>query len=217
MIYLFHGSDAVKVRAKAFAFVRAARTKAPDAPYVRLDASEISASTLAHAVSAQGLFYKKSLVLIDDPFASAESAEVFLENLDLLVESENPIVVLAPKLIATRVKKLESRAEKVFVVDAVKAPNRDGFNSALVNALGAKDGKVLWKEITKALRKGDAPEAVHGLLHWKARDLMQKGSPRWGKNDARTLSRELIELLSDSRGKDLELSLALERFALSLS
>jgi len=58
---------------------------------------------------------------------------------------------------------------------------------------------------------------VHGLLHWKARDMMQKGGRAWSKEEARALSRELIELLSDSRGKDLPLKESLERFALSLS
>jgi AmiR/NasT family two-component response regulator len=85
-----------------------------------------------------------------------------------------------------------------------------------VNALSAKDGRALWKEIVKAYRQGDAPEMVHGLLHWKARDLMQKGSKVWAPEEARKLSRDLIVLLSDSRGRDLPLGQALERFALSL-
>jgi hypothetical protein len=57
---------------------------------------------------------------------------------------------------------------------------------------------------------------LHGLLHWKARDLMQKGGRGWSDTETRTLSRTLIELLSDSRSGELSLDLALERFALSL-
>jgi hypothetical protein len=60
---------------------------------------------------------------------------------------------------------------------------------------------------------------VHGLLHWKARGIMQnggQGNKSWKPNEARALSRALIELVSDSRKDSLELSLALERFALSL-
>jgi len=215
MIYLFHGSDAGKARAKAFQWITAARGKQPDAPYIRLDASTLSAASLSEAVSTQGLFYKKSLVLIDDPFALADSGEVFLEHLDLLSETQNMVIVIAPKLLAARAKKLETKGEKVFKIDATEKKVR-GFNSGLVNALAAKDGRGLWKEITKSLRQGDAPEMLHGLLHWKARDMMQKGSPKWGKDGARKLSRELIELLSDSRSGDLELKLALERFALSI-
>jgi DNA polymerase III delta subunit len=217
MMYLFLGSDVGKVRAKAFAWVAAARAKAPEAPYMRIDASDMTAQALAEAGSVQGLFFTKTLVLIDDPFVSSESGDLFMENLDALCESENPIAVLAPKLLTTRAKKLEAKATKVFVCDVTVKKVERGFNSALVNALAAKDGKGLWKEIIKAKQSGDAPEAVHGLLHWKARDLMQKGSAKWGKDGARKLSRDLIELLSDARGGDLELGPALERFALSIS
>ncbi len=139
-----------------------------------------------------------------------------LSMLEMLAASENPVGIIAPKLLAARMKKLEAVATKVFKEDA--APKRDrGFNSALVNALGSKDGHVLWKELMKAEREGDVPEATHGLLHWKARDMMQKGSSVWGKNGARALSVALIEMVSDARSGDLSLGPALERFALSLS
>ncbi|MES2225478.1 MAG: hypothetical protein V4480_01580 [Patescibacteria group bacterium] len=216
MIYLFHGSDTNKVRAKAFQWVAAARAKAPDAYYLRLDADAISPASLREAISMQGLFFSKTLVMLDDPFASNEPAEAVLGLLSELAASENIVAILAPKLLAARAKKVETKAEKVFKIDATAKPAR-GFNGALVNALAAREGDTLWKEIVKAYRQGDAPEMVHGLLHWKARDLMQKGSRAWPRSQARLLSRNLIELLSDSRGRDLELGPALERFALSLS
>ena len=216
MIYLFHGSDSAKARAKAFQWITASRAKQPDAPYIRLDAASITEESLSEVASTQGLFFKKSLILIDDPFSLSEAGEAVLEHLGMLAESENPIAILAPKLLAARAKKLEAKADKVFKCDlAEKKPTR-GFNAGLVNALAAKDRSALWKEITKAVRSGDAPEMVHGLLHWKARDMMQKGNPKWGKDGARKLSRDLIELLSDSRSGDIELAPALERFALSV-
>ena len=214
VIYLFHGSDTGKVRAKAFAWVAAARAKAPDAAYLRLQGDQLSETSVRDAIRAQGLFYTKSLVLIDDPFADSEAGETVLALLDELAASENPIAILAPKLLAARSKKIEALAAKVFKEDALPARAR-GFNSALVNALAAKDGVQLWKEIVKAERQGDAPEAIHGLLHWKARDLMQKGSPKWGAEGSRELSVSLIELVSDSRSGNLPLGPALERFALS--
>lgn len=215
MIYLFHGTDAAKVRAKAFAWVAAARAKQPDAAYIRIDASSLTEANLVEAAGTQGLFFRKTLVLIDEPFGLKDAGETLLEHLDMLAASENPVAILAPSLLAARVKKLEAKAEKVFVIDGEKKAAR-GFNSNLVNALAAKDRAGLWKEIVKAERQGDAPEMIHGLLHWKARDLMQKGGGKWGADGARKLSRDLIELLSDSRGGDLSLGPALERFALTL-
>ena len=215
MIYLFHGSDAAKTRAKAFLWVAAARAKAPEAAYIRLTAEQLTEATLTDAMGTQGLFYTKSLILLDDPFALADSGELVLSYLDELARSENPIAVVAPKLLAARAKKLEAKAEKTFKVDVEDKVVR-GFNTGLVNALAQKDGPALWKELQKAYRQGDAPEMVHGLLHWKARDMMQKGNPAWGKLGARKLSRDLIELVSDSRSGDLQLAEALERFVLKV-
>lgn len=215
VIYLFHGTDSAKVRAKAFAWVAAARAKAPDAAYIRLSANELTEQSLNNALSSQGLFFAKTLVLIDDPFADSEAGELVLANLDTFAASANPVALVVPKLLAARTKKLEAVAEKSFKIDAVAKVAR-GFNGGLVNALAARDGKALWLELKKAERQGDVPEMVHGLLHWKARDLMQKGSRAWTPTEARSLSIQLIELLSDSRGKDVALPLALERFALAL-
>jgi DNA polymerase III delta subunit len=216
MIYLFHGSDVSRTRAKAFQWIAATRAKVPDAAYIRLEAEELSESALRNALSVQGLFYTKTLVLLDDPFSDSESSEVVLSALPLLASSENPIALLAPKLLPARLKKIEPLATKIFESVAAEKKMPRGFNSGLVNALGAKDGGTLWKEIIKAERMGDAPEMIHGLLHWKARDLMQKGSRAWRSEETRALSRALIELVSDSRKGSLDLSLALERFALKL-
>lgn len=216
MIYLFTGSDVNKLRTKAFQWVGASRKKAPDVVYLRYGAEEINPAVLEEVVGTQGLFFLKSLVLLDDPFSQSEAADLVLEYLPKLAESQNAIAILAPKLIPARLKKVEKHAARVFTEDAPEKKTR-GFNSALVNALGAKDGRELWKELSKAYREGDAPEMVHGLLHWKARDMMQKGSRAWSPEEARVLSRNLIELVSDARSGDLPLGPALERFALTLS
>ncbi|MEK7601864.1 MAG: hypothetical protein AAB472_00010 [Patescibacteria group bacterium] len=216
MLYLFTGTDVEKVRGKAFAWSAAARKKEPSAHYLRLNAGEITRAALEDAVQSQGLFFSKMLVLLDDPFSTTDSGEITLELLPLLQESKNPIAIVAPKLLASRSKKIETVAEKVFTHDLKEKKPVRGFNGALVQALADRKGSVLWKELQKAERLGDAPEMLHGLLHWKARDLMQKGGKAWSPAEAQELSVTLIELLSSARGKDLPLSLALERFALSL-
>lgn len=215
MIYLFHGSDSTKVRQKAFQWVEAARRKAPEAAYIRIPAEEVTPESLASACASSGLFFSKSLILVDDPFALKAAGEAVLAALADLAASPNPIAIVAPKLLAATAKKLEGKAEKVFTYAAAEKKVR-GFNSGLVNALGSRDGKALWEELQKAEREGDAPEMLHGLLHWKARDLMSKGSRVWKPAEARALSIALIELLSDARSESEGLGVALERFALSL-
>ena len=229
MIYLFHGSDVEKTRAKAFDWVAKARAKEPNLAYMRLAREEMTDAALADAAMSGGLFVKRLLVLIDDPFPTArakdeeeESEEestgsVIEEYLDTLAASDNAIIVLAPKLNAAKAKKIAAKAKMEYKFDAPAArADARGFNGNLVNALATRSREKLWLEINRALLAGDAPEMLHGLLHWKARDLMEKGSRAWKPGESRSLSLALIELLQESRRGGLELGLALEKWALSI-
>ena len=230
MMYLFHGSDIEKVRTKAFDWVAKARAKEPNLAYVRLAREELTAAALQDAAQSGGLFVSRLLIVLDDPFPTAraaaedeeggeerETGNILDDFLDELAASNNAIVILAPKLAAAKVKKLaaKAKAEYKFDMPIARADTR-GFNSNLVNALAARSRDKLWLEINRALRAGDAPEMLHGLLHWKARDLMEKGSPKWKPQESRELSLALIELLQSARRGGLDLGLSLERFALSI-
>ena len=230
VIYLFHGTDLEKARAKAFGWVAKARTKEPNLAYVRLAREELTDASLDDAALSGGLFVSRLLVLIDDPFPAARAASeeesadekeaagsILDAHLDALAASDNAIIILAPKLAAAKAKKLAAKAKMEYAYDKpATLEDRRGFNSNLVNALAARQRDKLWLEINRALYAGDAPEMLHGLLHWKARDLMEKDSRAWTPKEARSLSLALIELLQNSRRGGLDLSLSLERFALSI-
>lgn len=231
MIYLFYGNDVAKTRAKAFAWVAAARAKEPGLTYVRLSREEATPSALEDAALSGGLFTKRLLILIDDPFPPAQrkeedenenenedSASSALEtHLDALAGSENAILILAPRLSAAKAKKLAAKAKIKYAFDLpAKEAAARAFNKSLVDALAARSREKLWLEIHRALHQGDAPEMLHGLLQWKARDLMSAHGRAWTPEEARRLSLALITLLQDSRRGGLNLSLALERFALSM-
>lgn len=221
MIYLFYGSDVEKVRSKAFAWVEAARKKQPDLAYVRLAREELTECSLEDVAHSGGLFVRRMLVLIDDPFAKIQSddevgekedgASVVEDALGMLAKSDNAIVLLAPKLLVAKAKKITTKAAKAYEFNAIVRADMRGFNAGIVNALAARSSEKLWLEIVRALRAGDAPEMLHGLLHWKARDLMEKGN-----SGARKLSLDLIALLQNSRRTGADLAFSLERFALSI-
>jgi hypothetical protein len=233
MIYLFYGSDADKVRTKAFDWVAAARTKEPNLAYARLTREDLTPAALDEAAAAGGLFVSRLLIVIDDPFPTASGRadpdgaddapapdgctnSIIEEYVERLAASDNAIVVLAPKLPAMRAKKLAAQAKITYRFDAAERAQSRGFNAALVNALATRSRETLWLEVARALHAGDRPEMLHGLLHWKARDLMEKGARAWSPEEARALSFGLIELLMDTRRKGLDLSRSLERFALAI-
>ncbi|TSC64395.1 MAG: hypothetical protein G01um101491_298 [Parcubacteria group bacterium Gr01-1014_91] len=206
MIYLFHGSDVEKTRTKAFEWVAKARAKEPNLAYVRLTHEEITDASLEDAALSGGLFVKRLLILLDDPFQEEDSANILEEHLPALAVSDNAIVILAPKLAAVKAKKFIAKAKMEYKYDKPAAlEDKRGFNGNLVNAFAARSRERLWLEVNRALRAGDAPEMLHGLLHWKARDMRD-----------RKLSLDLINLLQTSRRNGLELSLSLEKFALSI-
>lgn len=230
MIYFFHGTDIEKTRTKAFEWIAKAKAKEPNLAYVRLAREEMTDAALDDVTFSGGLFVKRLLVLIDDPFPAVRSKDedgeeggdeiassVLEEHLDALAASDNAIVILAPKLVAVKAKKIAAKAKVVYAFDAVpsRADGR-GFNGNLVNALASRSRDKLWLEINRALRAGDAPEMLHGLLHWKARDLMEKGGRAWKPEETRSLSLALIALLQESRRGGLDLGLALERLALTV-
>ncbi len=231
MIYLFHGSDEAKARTKAFEWIAKAREKEPNLAYARLAREDLTDATLEQAALSGGLFVKRLLVLIDNPYQtvrgsddeeSAPATNLLDDHLDVLTASENAILILAPKLMAAKQKKLAGLAKAEYKYDKPAAVSGGrGFNSALVNALAFRSREKLWLEVERALRAGDAPEMLHGLLHWKARDLMdlpagRQGRAAWTRDEARRLSLDLIELLQSSRRGGLSLPLALERFVLSV-
>lgn len=229
MIYLFYGTDVEKVRTKAFEWVAKAQEKEPNLAYVRLAREELTAAALEDAALSGGLFVKRLLILIDDPFPAARAmteedtdeeeggANVFEDHIEALAASDNAIVILAPKLAAAKAKKVAAKAKVEYKFDApITRETARGFNGNLVNALAARSRENLWLEVNRALTAGDAPEMLHGLLHWKARDLMEKSGRSWKPQEARRLSLDLIELLQASRRGGLDLSLALEKFALSI-
>lgn len=223
MIYLFYGSDVEKVRAKAFEWVAKARAKEPDLTYARLSREELSPAALQDAAQSGGLFVKRLLVLLDDPFPpragddeTASSGSLVEEHLSELADSDNAIVIVAPKLLASKAKKIAAKAKMSYEFEIKEKAESRGFNAGLVNALASRSREKLWVEVNRALRAGDAPEMLHGLLHWKARDLMEKGSRSWSPEESRRLSLSLLDLLQETRRKGLDLGESLERFALSI-
>src|SRR3989344_7859441 len=111
MIYLFHGSDVEKVRSKAFEWVAKARAKEPNLAYVRLAREELTDAALEDAALSGGLFVKRLLILIDDPFQEESPADILEGHLDRLAASDNAILILAPNLAAIKTKKFVAKAK----------------------------------------------------------------------------------------------------------
>ena len=133
-----------------------------------------------------------------------ERAEEFLELAETFVQSVHTFVFEEEKLLKRETDILTKAGAKIEKVESVK--KEWGFDQfGLAQALGARDKKRLWLSLVEALRSGEKPEAIAGLLAWKARQMGDS-----------TLSRELTFMYHDSHRGVGDLELLLERFALKI-
>lgn len=164
---------------------------------------DIGAEQLTAMAATAGLFGDKKSFVLRGALAG-ERAEEFLSATEALSASAHKFYFEEEKLLKKETEELVKIGAKIETAKAEKKPYTfDHFG--LTAALAAKDRKKLWLGLMQAFGAGEKPEAVAGLLAWKARQM---------KNIA--LSRELVCLYHDSHRGAGGLELLLERFALKL-
>ena len=136
---------------------------------------------------------------------AGERSEEFLELAEALAESPHTFVFEEEKLLKAPTEALKKAGAKIEIAQKTEKKEYRFDQFGLATALASKDRKQLWLRLMKALRAGEKPEAIAGLLAWKARTM----------RDA-DLSRRIVFMYHDSHRGAGELSLLLERFALKL-
>jgi hypothetical protein len=163
----------------------------------------LSQEELASLASTPALFGDARKFLLRGPLGGPR-AEEFLEWIEVFVESPHTFVFEEEKLLKKErgvVAKAGATLQEVPVQK--KARGFDPYG--LTTALGSRDKRRVWLGLEKALREGESPEALAGLLAWKARQMRDV-----------PLSRRIVSLYHDSHRGVGDLALLLERFALTL-
>ncbi len=165
----------------------------------------MSGEELATLASTPALFGGARTFLLIGAINS-ERQEEFLDRAEVFVESPHTFIFEEEKLLKAPTVALEKAGAKIEVEKKSAAIKERGFDQfGLTYALGSRDKKKLWLGLIQALQAGEKPEAIAGLLAWKARQM----------KDA-NLSRELTFMYHDSHRGAGDLELLLERFALTL-
>lgn len=215
MLYVFSGTD--REHARVALDTALART-AKGAEIVRItDANSLA--DLQATLSGAGMFGLtghggRRVVVLGDVCANEEMKTLFFAELPRLKDSEEPFFVLEGKLDAQTRKTLEKYAETSERYDTKKG-REGGEIFALAGALKKGDRKNLWVNYQKALARHEAPEAIHGVLFWGAKDMVLKA--RTGAAEQRRGSQivaELAELPHEARRSGIELEYALESYIL---
>src|SRR3989344_790 len=213
MLYFYSGTDRKKARTQMNAAV--ARVS-KNADVVRItDANTVQ--DLSAAIGGGGMFGGKRVVVLDEVFSNEEMRGAVEHALPALGASEDQYFILEEKVDAQTRRTIEKYAEKSERFDAAKGKREEGI-FALAYALRRGDRKSLWVDYQRALARGEAPEAIHGVLFWGAKDMFLKA--RTDSSEQRrgaTLVAQLAELPHEARRRGVELDYALEHYILDVN
>ena len=187
-----------------------------DARTVRItDANTVA--DLQASLQGGGLFSERHVVIFDSVSLNEEMRDVFLQSLETMQKSAEPFLIFEASPLADVRRLIEKHSANVKRHDAPKK-EKDNSVFALANAMRRADKKALWVGYQKELAKGGAPEAIHGVLFWGAKDMLLKSKEGTAENRrAKKLVAELAELPHEARRNYFDLEYALERFVLSVS
>jgi hypothetical protein len=206
MLYFFSGTDTEKARARAHSAIEKAHKK-----YSVLRITDVhGVADLQSSLQGVGMFGGEQVVIFDHVYLNDETREVLAERLPALSKSKDSYYMLEGALDAATRKSIEKYATTFERFDAKKVGKQETI-FALANALQGGKKKDLWVGYRREVAAGKAPEAIHGVLFWAAKQALLRGdSPR-----ARALVASLAELPHEARRQGVELEYALEHFILA--
>ncbi|PIR37249.1 MAG: hypothetical protein COV34_03445 [Candidatus Zambryskibacteria bacterium CG10_big_fil_rev_8_21_14_0_10_42_12] len=237
MIYTFFGTDEQKTRAKAHTFIDALKKKRPDAPFFLVKSDGNSIVQLEELSQGAGLFYEKQIVFADHVFGEDGAKEYMKTLLPMMKNSDSVFVVLEGKLLAPEKKLFEKYSLEVKEFEVVEKKKTEFNVFALGDALISQDKIKLWSLYLEAIEEGKTPEEIQGTLMWQAKSMAlaakakyagetglkpfvfskaKNAGARYTKTEMEQLPWSLTEMLHASRLEGEDLSVAMERWVLSL-
>ncbi len=173
MMYLLYGSDEKASREKLGTLIGSLREKRPDAEYLRITEEEYTLSSVLEYTMRQGLFEKKSIVLLDRILQNKEARESITHSLQEIAHSENVFIFFEGTLDLKTVADMKKFAVKVQefgkTLGRTYAPQSI---FSLADAFGRKDKKTTWVLYTQAIAHGVAAEEIHAVLLWQIKSMI---------------------------------------------
>ena len=209
MLYLYIGTDRDAVRD---AIEAAIEKEAKGRLVLRLSDAHALDDILV-SLQGPGMFDGPRIIVLDNVLSNEEMAPRVLEAIPSLKESADIVYLREEKLDAATKKKIEKHAERSERFDLAKGA-REGGAFDLGYALQRGDKKALWTGYMREISKGAAPEMIHGILFWAAKQSLIKSGGRANARE-RALVARLAELPHEARRRGYELEYALEEFVLS--
>src|SRR3990167_2467139 len=210
MLFLYTGTD----RKKAYAAMEAAlkKTAKKDSRTVRITDANTPADLTA-VFGGRGMFDESRILVLNGVLGNEEMRAMLLDSLAHMRDSEETFFILEEKPDAATRKQIEKYAQRSERYDK-PGGKKSGDIFAIAGALRRADKKALWVNYQRQLAGDAAPEAIHGVLFWAAKDMFQKARTEAEKSRATALLEDLAELPHESRRRGVELEYTLELFVL---
>jgi DNA polymerase III delta subunit len=172
MLYLIYGTDRDKSRKKLHELLDLASKKRKDAELFKLTTENWSEAQFDELLVAQGLFETKYNTVLDNLFEKKDIKSYVLDKIEEVGKSEQIFLMLEGSVDAASLKKIEKYAKQVqeFVK---KEETKKEFNIfGVTDGLILKDKKKLWVSFLDTVKKGIAPEEVHGIFFWQVKNMI---------------------------------------------
>ena len=235
MLFLIAGTHFDKRKAASDKLIDTLVTKRPDANQVHFDDQNFSASRFLETIEGAGLFESKNIVVARGVLEDKNHKDVVLNKLQELQDSNNAFVFIENKILKTTSNKFEKVGATVHLFESMV--KKQEFNIfALTDLLAQKKKKDLWVKYHEARTKGVADEELHGIFIWQLKALAltysstqvasglkpfvynkaKTASKNWTEKKVLSAQKKLIKNYHEARRGNLNFSLAMEQFILSL-
>ncbi len=174
---------------------------------------QTSKSLLQMYAGNVSLFGQAPIVIVENVLNHKEF-ELSVDELSEIKNSSTIFVLLEDKLLAVDEKKYKKYAEHIekFETKIIKEPY-DAF--LLANAYASKDKIKTWTLYLEAIEKGEAPEAISGMLFWKIKTMILSLPKGERLEQLKKNSSELVSLYHSSHNGSMDFEVGLEQFILN--
>lgn len=235
MLFLIAGTHFDKRKAASEKLIDTLVTKRPDANQVIFDDQNFSASRFLETIEGAGLFESKNIVIARGVLENKEFKNIIIEKLEDLHNSSNAFVFIENKILKTTSNKFEKIGATVHLFDSIT--KKQEFNIfSLTDLLAQKKKKDLWVKYNEAKLHSVADEELHGIFLWQLKAITltfltnqtnsglkpfvynkaKTASKNWTEKSVLSAQKKLIQNYHEARRGNVNFSLALEKFILSL-
>src|SRR3989344_6587563 len=171
MLYLLHGTDINKKQKERIKILDLLSKKFTNTEKVSFGDVVFDITNIESLISSQGLFGKRFLVSFDHVLENENIADVLLERLLRMSESENIFIFSENKILKEILKKFEKTGAEIQEFPLLKKTEKENV-FAIANALERKNKKEIWIIFNKLTNSGIPSEKILGILFWKTKDMM---------------------------------------------